>query len=32
MDNFFQQDKKCTLTKEEQQLLFPFVLFEKKNR
>lgn len=29
MDNFFQHDKKCTLTKEEQQLLFPFVAFEK---
>ena len=29
MDNFFQQVKKCTLTKKEQQLLFPFVAFEK---
>ena len=30
MDNLFQQNKKCILTKEKQQLLLPFVAFEKK--
>lgn len=30
MDNPFQQNKKCILTKEKQQLLLPFVAFEKK--